>query len=375
MAMMMAQGAGTLRRRLVKSALVVCVIIWAADIVYRLTKDISYVNREQCVLFRALPRPGFLVWEYFFETLVVVFVGTFLAVWLSRQFVRLRRFMPTNPVTAFLYGAVVPVCSCGVIPLAGSMRERLGLTTTVALVLAAPLLSPYIMVLSFSVLGTTYGLLRIGAAFVLTMVCASAVSRIARVLPPGAVPIALPAVASLGAAGEAYVLPGVGRRGIGQTGLGPGGMRSLGAAAAGVGCARQCAAAGDIYLETLRIVRGLAPYLAVAAAIGLGLEYLGPRQFLLRGAPGSGPGEVIVWALVGMPLYFCNGAEVLFLRPLVSHGLPLGTAIAFSLTSTAVCITSMAMLFKVIGARLTLALTACVTASAIGLAFVINWLV
>ncbi len=72
------------------------------------------------------------------------------------------------------------------------------------------------------------------------------------------------------------------------------------------------------------------------------------------------------------PFYFCNGAEVLFLRPLVNHGFPLGTAVAFSLTSPAICTTSIAMLFKIIGKRLTVALVACVALISLALALLIN---
>ena len=330
-----------MKRRIIKSALVASAILWTADIIYKLVKDISYVNREQCVLFRAIPRPAFVLFEYVFETMVIVFVGTFIAVWLSRQFQRLRRFFPRNPLMAFLWGAVIPVCSCGVIPLVASMRGRLRFTTMMAFIVAAPLLSPYIIVLSFSVLGFTYGVVRILSAFVLTMVCAFVVGFFER---------------------------------RSQRGL-EGDLAQRVPAMVGLGCAVRCNAQNkDIYLETLSIFRGLLPYLVVAGGLGVALEYLGPRRFLLESGIGSGMTGVIVWTLIGVPLYFCNGAEVLFLRPLVSHGFPIGTAVAFSLTSTAVCTTSIAMLFKVIGVRLTLILVACVMAVAIGLALVINLL-
>lgn len=322
-----------LRRQVVKWGLVASVLVWAGDTGYKLFKDISYVNREQCVLFRSLPRPGFLVFEYFIETIVITFVGIFIAVWLSRQFLRYRRLFPRNPLTAFAYGSTLPVCSCGVIPLVTSMRGRLGFTTLMALVISAPILSPYIIVLSFTVLGPVYGLLRIGSALVLTMTTAGVLGLVYR-------------------------------------------ERDLPAVAAAAGCSKQCAPGDeDIYLETLAIFRRLLPYLAVAGALGVALEYLGPRQFLLRGGFAEGLPELAIWTLVGVPLYFCNGAEVLFLRPLVNHGFPLGTAISFSLTSTSVCVTSIAMLLKVIGTRLTVVMVAWVTAVSFALALLINLLV
>ncbi|MFZ1947509.1 MAG: permease [bacterium] len=363
------------RKRLaVKSALVASAVFWGADTVYKLAKDITYVNREQCVLFRALPKPAFVLFEYFFETLVIVFVGTFIAVWLARQFLRFRRFFPTNPVTAFLYGALLPVCSCGVIPLVAAMKGRLKLPTVIAFIMAAPVLSPYIIALSFSVLGPTYGLLRILSAFVLTMACACVAGLVERKWPVTG--LAVPAAGaeeSGGALEAAYVLPQSGL--LGPT-SGNGWARRRMAALAGAACSGKCPGApvGDIYLEAFSLFRKLLPYLVVAGLFGVGLEYLGPRNFLMRGGFGSGVGEIAIWALVGVPLYFCNGADVFFLRPLVSHGFPLGTAIAFSLTSTAVCITSLVMLFKLIGGRVTAALAISVPAVSISLALLLNWI-
>jgi uncharacterized membrane protein YraQ (UPF0718 family) len=357
------------KRRIVKSALVACVIIWAADLAYKMIKDISYINREQCVLFKALPRLGFVLFEYLFETMIVVFIGIFVAVWMSRQFMRLKRFLPRNPVTAFLYGALDPFCACGAIPIVSAMRGKLGFTTMMAFVLASPLLSPYTIMISFTVLGPTYAVLRIVSAFVMTMACAFVVGMFERRLAPWAPVTALSQNAAPAEAARAYVLPGAaGSAGGLSRGI------ALEVAVASRGCTKQCSRPRDIYLETLHMFKGLLPYLAIAGGLGVGLEYLGARSFLMRGGFGTGAVEVLVWTLVGVPLYFCNGAEVLFLRPLVSHGFPLGTAVAFSLTSTAICVTSIGMLFKVIGARLTLILTACVILSALGLALLINWM-
>ena len=240
------------------------------------------MNREQCVLYRALPRPGFIIFEYFFETLVIVFVGTFIAVWLSRRFLRFRRWFPRNPLAAFAYGSLLPVCSCGVIPLVESARGKMGFATLMALVISTPPLEPVIH--CDVVLGAGSDVRARAdrtSAFILTMVSAAVL-------------------------GLAH------------------GRRRAPAAAAAAGCAGQCAPhQADIYLETFAIFRRLVPYLLVAGGLGVGLEYLGPRQFLLRGGFASGLPEVLIWTLVGVPLYFCNGAEVLFLRPLVSHGFPL----------------------------------------------------
>jgi uncharacterized membrane protein YraQ (UPF0718 family) len=320
------------KRNLIKSSLIAGMLLWAADITYRAASDISYINRQKCILFKILPRPGFLIYEYVFETLVVVFVGTFIAVLLARQFTRLRRFLPRNPATAFVYGSLVPVCSCAAIPLLSSMRGKMRFPTTMSFVLAAPLLSPYIIVLSFSVLGFRYGVLRILSSFVLVMLTAVVLGS----FEPKGKPIE--------AAGMAR------------------------------GCSKTCAPVeSDLYLQTFAVFRGLLPFLLVAGALGVIIEYVGTRDLMLHGMFGNGAGSILAWILVGVPLYFCHGAEVLFLRPLMNHGFPMGTGIAFSLTSTAICSTSIAMLFRMIGGKLTLILIGCVVSISLGLALIMNY--
>jgi uncharacterized membrane protein YraQ (UPF0718 family) len=324
-------GAMTMKQRLIRAALVISALVVASDIVYKIVNNISYVNRDQCVLFRVLPKAGFIIFEYFFETVVIVFVGIYIAGLLGRWFLRFQRFFPKNPFTAFLYASVIPVCGCGVIPLLSSMQGRMKFVTTMSFVLAASLLSPYVLILSFSVLGFTYGVLRIVSSFILVMATAYILGFLKR---------------DDASAEPAWIGPG---------------------------CVKTCdGQEGDVYLETYEMFKSLLPYLLIGGGLGVLLELIGPRFFLMNRQTGGGFIGAFVWVLIGVPLYFCNGAEVLFLRPLVNHGFPLGTAVAFSLTSTAICTTSIAMLFKIIGKRLTVALVACVALISLALALLIN---
>ena len=61
---------------------------------------------------------------------------------------------------------------------------------------------------------------------------------------------------------------------------------------------------------------------------------------------------------VGLPLYLCSGQEVLLLKPLMDMGLPLGHAIAFTISTNGICLTSIALLVGAIGKKTTIWLTA-----------------
>jgi len=88
-----------------------------------------------------------------FETIPFLLIGTFLSA-LIREFVpdrTLRKIFPRHPmlsiVVALISGTFVPICECGTVPLARQLRQRgLPLSTSVAFLLAAPLVNPLTIV-------------------------------------------------------------------------------------------------------------------------------------------------------------------------------------------------------------------------------------
>jgi uncharacterized membrane protein YraQ (UPF0718 family) len=319
------------KRLTIKIILLTAAVLWLADLTYKTVKNISYLERERCVLYQVLPKAGFLIYEYIFETIIMVLLGTYVAVVVGKWFAGRSRFFPQNPVTAFLCASVIPVCSCAALPLIASMEGKMRFKTTMAFVLAAPLLSPQIIALSFSMAGSTYAFLRIGASFALVMIVIH--------------------VLDLFRNKDGH---------FDVTALKP-------------GCSSSCAPGlQDVYLETYHLFWKLLPYVGLAGVLGILVEYLGPRNSLLGIPFDHGIGGVAMVSLIGIPLYLCNGADVLLLRPLLSHGFPVGTAVVFSLTSTAICTASIAMLVKLIGIRMSALLVFSLLAVSIVLGFVLN---
>ena len=321
-------------RRAIKGFIVLSLLFFAIDFVYRTINDISYLTREECILYRVLPKLWFLAFEYFVELLFVVVVGVFLAALLESYFTRYRRFYPKNTYTAFVYASLLPFCACTTIPVVGSMRDRLGFRTVITFVVAAPLLSPYIVLLSFGVLGTQYAILRIISAFFLAQ--------------------------SSGLVLEFFSTNG-----------------KMGGLTAFEGCNPNTCQVHeqDIYLRTYDIFIRLLPFLILAGVAGILIETAAPANFLAKHQISNNLPGILLVTLSGLPVYFCNGAEVLLLRPLIHQsGLALGTAIAFSLASTSVCVTSFAMLVKFIGSKLTIILLANLIIVTVVLGFLINQL-
>ncbi|MBN1212768.1 MAG: permease [candidate division Zixibacteria bacterium] len=290
------------------------IILLSLDIVYQTYFGISVQNKEKCLLFSFLPRWLFIFYENVVELLIIVLVGIFVAGLLEKYFLKWRRFVPSNPTTAFLYASLIPVCSCGALPLIKTLENKIPFRTIITFVVAAPLLNPYIITVSLTVLGIQYTVLRIISSFIL-------------------------------AVSAGYIADYFKNRTKNEFNVILTGCQTT------VCCPR---VTKDIYLSTYRIFKGILPYVILAGLLGAGMELFMPKHlFMNLNFQNNLLGTAMV-ILIGVPVYFCNGADVLFLKPFVTHSqLPMGTAIVFSLTSTSICITSLVMLIKFIGKKMT----------------------
>ncbi len=297
--------------KIVKAAIIISVIFFIADYIYKIVEDISYTNREKCIINKFLPKAGFVFFENFVEISLLVFLGVFIAVLLEKYFLRFKKYYPKNTISAFVYASILPVCACTAIPVVKTMQEKMDMKAIVTFILAAPLLNPYIIMISFSVLGAEYVILRIIASFVLS--------------------ISSGYVVNFFYSKEALNLEK---------------LKVCDAASCGI-------TNNNIYLQTWDIFKSIIPYLVAGGVLTVGLELLMPKSSVLSSIVNNSLLSEMLFLALGIPFYLCNGTDVFLLKPLLCAGMPMGTAVAFSLTSTAVCVTSFFMLFKFMGRRLT----------------------
>jgi uncharacterized protein len=297
-------------RTLICSSLVLLFI----DTVYKSWNGITPLTRQQCLLYSSLPQWLFFIYEYFIELFLLVIAGVFAGALIEKHFLKTKMFMPQHPLTAFVYASILPLCSCSALPLIDAMKKKVPLRSVITFVVAAPLLNPYIIMLSFTVLGIYYTALRICCSMIL-------------------------------AVSTGYIAEYSAKR------LGISEFRIPDPCMLNGGCSLR---KKDVFESTYTVVKKTLLFLVIAGIFGVGVEFLAPGKFLYHmNLNDNVLGKVIV-ILIGIPVYFCNGADVLFLQPLITYGgLSLGTAIAFSLTSTSVCVTSIVLLIKFIGKKLT----------------------
>ncbi len=245
---------------------------------------------------------------YYGATVLPVFV---LACLLSGVIMaRSDRFRVVGFWRSFGLAALLPLCSCGAVPIgkalvvAGDRGRRDGLV----FIAAAPLLSPVILVLAVTAIGPLYALIRVVAAAALAYVMGAVVAPLVRTSTTRGNDRAV--VLSTGPTGSAL----------------------------------------EAGLDNLR---GLIRYALYGVAVGAVFTAVIPAE-AVRAVMRPGLLSMAAAVVVGVPVNMCGGEEVLLTAPLLSMGLGLGHAIAFALAGTGICLSSMPMLAAALGRRATL---------------------
>lgn len=237
-------------------------------------------------------------------------------------------------LTAVAAAALLPGCSCATMPLAAGLKDagspRPG--TTAAFIFMSPLLSPVTVVLAWGMLGWKMTAARVAASFAGAIALGLFVNRFEEWF--SAVRPALPDRARTSAGGDS---------GCGATcGDGSG------------GCANGSPASPGFVAALLQILRTVVPYFLLGMLIAAALTALLPEEAIPRLLGGSsGPWAYLSAALVGIPLYVCEGEEVPITFALISRGLGIGPSLTFLLGSVGTCIPTMLMSRNVIGGRAT----------------------
>lgn len=316
------------------------VIIWLslvlliADWIYKTINGINLTNREQCILNNFLPSMAFYFYEYFIELFLIVISGIFIGNVISKYFQKFRNLVPRNQIMAFVMASVIPICSCSAIPLIASLHDKIKPRVIFTFILAAPVLNPYIIFLAFTGIGFFYGVLRILSILVLSI--------------------------SIGWIMEKF---------MDRTNN----LKIMRFAICKEETACTAYKSGDVYDLTFRMLRKILPFIVIAGILGFAIELWHPLKMLHQHYFGNSAWGVLIAVIVGIPMYLCNGADILFLSPLMRFAhFGMGGAIAFSLTSTMICVSSIAMLVPIIGRKATLVLTFSIFLFSILIGVIIN---
>lgn len=108
------------------------------------------------------------VWPYFFLALLMV---SFLKVYLDASFlIRILRLKKSAPLLTGTLAALLPVCSCSVIPLAYFIHNfSFNFAPVLAFLMIGPVVSPVTILLTIGLLGPKFALFRLIFSFVISL--------------------------------------------------------------------------------------------------------------------------------------------------------------------------------------------------------------
>lgn len=223
-------------------------------------------------------------------------------------------------------GAVVPICSCSVVPvLAGMIGAGVPLGPAVAFLIAAPMLNAQSVVLTAGALGWQLAAARVVATFAIALGVAGLLERWQKRHGDPARLLCLPAAAQAKACSR---LPSGGT------------IRA--------GWRDKCA---ELFGATLRRFLELNGYLLLAVVLAAAIQTFVPGRWIALAVGGSGTASVVTAAALAIPVYVCTYAEVPTAVALAGKGMGPGAALAYLLGGPGLSAASIAMLSAVFRPR------------------------
>lgn len=243
---------------------------------------------------------------------------------------------PGPVARASLFGVPLPLCSCGVIPVAASLRAHgASRGATTAFLLSTPQTGVDSILVTWSMLGPLFAVFR---------------------------PVIALVTGLLGGGVTQMLDDAEGGTGLTTAPAGTEQPRGL---------AARARAALDYGLVTLPadIARALLVGVVIAGLLGA----LVPQDFLDRYL-GSGPLSILLMMAVGIPIYVCATASVPLAAGFIFMGASPGAALAFLVAGPATNAATVTTVARVLGRRTTVIYLLTVAVSAFGGGLVLDWL-
>lgn len=260
-------------------------------------------------------------------------------VWLERHLGG-RGLVPV--LKASLFGVPLPLCSCGVIPVAASLRQHgASRSATTAFLLSTPQTGVDSIMVTWTMLGPLFAIFR------------PVVALLTGVLGGSLVQLAVP---------DDHLVPADGRGRAGANGA---------ADARPVGWRARLRAAWTYGTVTLPgdIGRALLIGILIAGLIAAAV----PADFLAAYL-GAGAASIALMMVVGIPIYVCATASVPLAAGFIAMGATPGAALAFLIAGPATNAATLTTVSRVLGRRTMFIYLLTVAVAAFGGGLLLDWL-
>jgi len=220
-------------------------------------------------------------------------------------------------INASLLGAILPGCSCTTMPMAEGLKSNGGkIGTLTAFVIISPLLSPITLFLTFGMLGWRFTAARMVFPFIFSILVGLFLNKLEEdglFLKNEKISLNNPKPTSCAVPEKK-----------------------------------------DFWLNFLDITKDLSKFFLLGMFIAAVASVLVPENSIGKYIAKDGILAYLSAALIGIPLYVCEGEEVPLTYALLKMGLGEGPAFTFLLGSVGTCVPTIFMAQKIIGKKATL---------------------
>jgi len=259
-----------------------------------------------------------------------------LSVVISRDFVRRHLGIRgwSGALKAALVGVPMPICSCGVIPLAASLRKHgASRGATASFLASTPQTGIDSLMITYALLGWVFAVFRAIAAFVSGIICGVAVEAVSE--PDDAMP----------------------KNNVEKTGNSP--HENL---------FKQVFSYAFVTLP-----RDIARPLIIGIVVSGILSGLIPEGYFAENI-GDSPLAMLLMLAIGIPLYVCSSASVPIALAFMKAGLSPGAALVFLITGPATNAATLTTLWNIIGKKQLIVFLITLALCALGAGLLINQL-
>ncbi|PIP74900.1 MAG: hypothetical protein CO135_00210 [Candidatus Levybacteria bacterium CG_4_9_14_3_um_filter_35_16] len=253
--------------------------------------------------------------------IVIIFLVSFLRSYLSQEKMRkllTKKYLIIGNVLAALFGIITPFCSCSAVPLfIGFVESGVPLGVTFSYLISAPMVNEVAVILLFGLFGLPIALLYAASGITIAIVVGFLMGRMNL---------------------EHLVVDYVWKIKAG----------SMGQEQKPTFKER----VNQAYIYTFDLVKKVFLYVLIGVGIGALIHGYAPEKFLAQIAGKGNILAVPLAVLVGVPLYSNAAGTIPIVKSLIEKGLPLGTALAFMMSVTALSFPEMVILRKVLKLKL-----------------------
>lgn len=279
----------------------------------------------------------------FVVTFVMGIINSYFPIDKVRNFLTKRKWYGLDYFVASLFGTITPFCSCSSVPLfVGFVKGGIPLGVTLAFLISSPLVDAVSVAMFIGLFGWKVTIVYVVSGIVISMIAGYILSKLKL---------------------ERFLTDWVKKI-----------LENKQSAQAQEELVNQTfkQRLPVIIKEALAIVKGVALYIVIGIAIGGAMHGFIPTGFFEEYITADNPLAVPVAVLAGVPMY-SNAAGVLpIIEVLVQKGIPIGTAIAFSMAVVGLSIPEALLLKKVMTTKMLMIFFGVVTACIILSGYIFN---